>query len=110
MLYCYFGVCNLIYPVLQAIATCAANFVAPCCRVGTFKPVTPRQTSRPRAGSQGHMDLPVQLGEAFGWWLQPVALVIWRIALDDVERVDDAALLAQVLLALVEQIPVDEDE
>lgn len=43
--------------------------------------------------------------------LQPVPLIVrGALALDAVEGVDDPALLAEVLLALVQQIPVDKNQ
>jgi hypothetical protein len=48
--------------------------------------------------------------EALCGWLQPVSLVILLLALDNMERVYVPALLACVLLALVEDVAVDENQ
>lgn len=71
-----------------------------------------RLTQRPAQSSLTQLpnSVSIHLRETFGRRLQPILLIIrCALALDDVEGVDDPALLAEILLALVEQIAVDED-
>lgn len=52
----------------------------------------------------------IQPCESLCWWLQPVLFVITRaLALDAVKGIDDPALLAEVLLAFVQQISMNKN-
>lgn len=52
----------------------------------------------------------IQPRETLSGWLQPVSLVIPLVALNHVERVNVPAFPAGVLLALVQDVTMDEDE